>query len=158
MERMIQTSWHVYQQWGVLDPRYSHQPLQGNCCTAVLCDAVGTKEAKQKGHYINIYYLAAISSQNSWGLALTAGSLPCHKPAPLIVYCQSHLYAFRSSRGGVTVPNLLIQPSLSMSLGGFFFPPSAFIGTFPVQVLPDQMLLRSNTVWKSKANSSTGFW
>lgn len=63
-----------------------------------------------------IYYLATVSSQNSWGLALTAGSLPCHKPAPLIVYCQSHLYAFRSSRGGVTVPNLLIQ----MSLGWFF--------------------------------------
>lgn len=31
----------------------------------------------------------------------------------------------------------------------FFFSPLAFIATFPVQVPPDQMLLRSNPAWKS---------
>lgn len=50
------------------------------------------------------------------------------------------------------------NPSVSFNAATmlvFFF---SFIGTFPVQVLPNQMLLRSNPAWESKANSSTGFW
>lgn len=52
MERVIHSTWPVYQQWRVLD--LLPPPSAGNCCSADLCDIVGTEEAKQKGLYRNI--------------------------------------------------------------------------------------------------------
>lgn len=84
----------------------------GNCCSAVSCDAVGTKEAKQKALYRNIEMILGLQSSPG-GLAFTAAARTIH--------CQSPFCVFRSSRGGVTVLNQLIHPSLSMPLPCFFF-------------------------------------
>lgn len=134
-------------------------PSAGNCCSAGSRDIVGTKEAKQKGLSINIYILFG---HNELPVVLGVG-IRSRKLAMLQISTIYNLLSepfrctsFKQRRRYSAEP---ANPSVSFDVTRMiiFFSPPAFIGTFPVQVLPDQMLLRSKPARKSNANNSHRF-
>lgn len=133
-------------------------PSAGNCCSAGSRDIVGTKEAKQKGLSINIYILfghnelpvlmgVGIRSRKLAMLQISTIYNLLSEPFRCTLFEQRQRYSAEPA-----------NPSASFDVTRMIFfssPPPAFIGTFPVQVLPDQMLLRSKSQLGSQIQQET---